>query len=317
MRGYRIEHPFDRVQPLGQGNDHAIERVAAATGGTAGASSNRTAREEPNVGQKTVRFSDLSGQLITEEDGLARIVVHEHPELGDSPVEFEALTDEAMVIEKAALRVAVVELHFPGEDAPRRVIMDAEAFDRLATDRPMNELLITARPVRPVRRPARSAAAAAGRGGRVDYATLEHAGEPHRGKATDAEKQLVRDHFEEINDRLVAQGLRTISLTDPEHIERYGLEELARKKPEGGDAGQLPGLPAVGVNDLPAAGENDLPAAGENSLPVDEDELPVDTDDLIAEEMDLAADEVEPPLDAEDLPEVQVASRGRGRGRRR
>ena len=104
------------------------------------------------MGQKTVRFSDLSGQLITEDDALARIVVHDHPELGDSPVEFEALTDEAKVIEKAALRVAIVELHVPGEDEPRRVVVDAATFDALATDTPMNELLITARPARPARR---------------------------------------------------------------------------------------------------------------------------------------------------------------------
>ena len=64
-------------------------------------------------------------------------------------------------------------------------------------------------------------------GGRVNYASLEHAGEPHKGKTTDAEKQLVRDHLEEINDRLVAQGLRTISLTDPDHVDRYGLHDLA------------------------------------------------------------------------------------------
>ena len=43
------------------------------------------------MGQKIVRFSDLSGQLITEDDALARIVVHDHPQLGDSPVEIEAL----------------------------------------------------------------------------------------------------------------------------------------------------------------------------------------------------------------------------------
>ena len=70
------------------------------------------------MGQKTVRFSDLSGQLITEHDALARIVVHDHPELGDSPVEFEALTDEAKVIEKAALRVAIVELLSPARTSP-------------------------------------------------------------------------------------------------------------------------------------------------------------------------------------------------------
>ena len=239
------------------------------------------------MGQKTVRFSDLSGQLITRDDALARIVVQEHPELGDTPVEFEALTDEAMVIEKAALRVAVVELHLPGEDAPRRVTMDAAAFDQLATDKPMTELLITARPAR---RPARSASAAAtGRGTRVNYATIEHAGEPHKGKTTDTEKQLVREHLAEINERLAAQGMRTISLTDPEHVERYGLEDLARR-PDGDEPVQLAGVSA----------------AGEGK------ELTAVPDDLM--EMDLT-DDIDVPLDADNLPEVQVSGRSRSRRR--
>jgi len=210
------------------------------------------------VGQKTVRFSDLSGQLITEDDALARIVVHDHPELGDSPVEFEALTDEAKVIEKAALRVAIVELHVPGEDEPRRVVVDAATFDALATDTPMNELLITARPARPARRATKTTSGAGssnsnsgGGGGRVNYATLERAGEPHKGKTTDLEKQLVRDHFDEINDRLVAQGLRTISLADPEHVERYGLQDLAREL--------MPGQEALPIKELTGERDEDLP----------------------------------------------------------
>jgi len=214
------------------------------------------------VGQKTVRFSDLSGQLITEDDALARIVVHDHPELGDSPVEFEALTDEAKVIEKAALRVAIVELHVPGEDEPRRVVIDAATFDALATDTPMNELLITARPARPARRATKTTSGAAsstsnsnsgGNSGsvRVNYATLEHAGEPHKGKTTDLEKQLVHDHFDEINDRLVAQGLRTISLADPEHVERYGLQDLA--------SGLMPGQEALPIKELTSERDEDLP----------------------------------------------------------
>jgi hypothetical protein len=239
------------------------------------------------VGQKTVRFSDLSGQLITRDDALARIVVQEHPDLGDTPVEFEALTDEATEIEKAALRVAVVELHLPGEDAPRRVTMDAAAFDQLATDRPMSELLITARPARRLARAASTAAA--GRNTRVNYATLEHAGEPHKGKTTDVEKQLVREHLAEINERLAAQGMRTISLDDPEHVERYGLEDLAGP-PDGQDSGQLAEVPAVG----------------------EEKELTAVPDDLV--EMDLT-DDIDPPLDPDELPEVQVSSRGRGRRR--
>ncbi len=182
------------------------------------------------MGQKTVRFSDLSGQLIMQDDALARIVIHEHPELGDGPVEIEVLADEAKVIEKAAVRVALVDLYLPGEDEPRRVAMDADAFDKLASERTMAELLIQAPRARAVKRtatrPAASAGTApAGRGDR-DYGTLEHAGKPHRGKTTDEEKALVREHFDEINDRLAAEGLRTISLDDADHVERYGLEEL-------------------------------------------------------------------------------------------
>jgi len=236
------------------------------------------------VGQKTVRFSDLSGQLITEDDALARIVVHDHPELGDSPVEIEALTDEARTLEKAALRVAIVELHLPGEEEPRRVVVDAETFDGLATDTPVSELLISARPARPPRQTRRGTrassatatatgtatgtpaatgtattgpttttapiATASDGGGRVSYATLEHAGEPHKGKTTDAEKQLVRDHFEEINDRLVAHGLRTISLDDPEHVERYGLQDLASELVAGQEALPLKELTSEPAEDM-------------------------------------------------------------------
>ncbi len=184
------------------------------------------------MGQKTVRFSDLSGELITRDDTLARIVIHEHPELGDTPVEIEALADEAAAIEKAALRVAVAELYLPGEDEPRRVTLEAAAFDEMAADKPMSELLLTARPARAPRR-ARRARAAAPRG--VNYDTLEHAGEPHKGRITEAERELVRDHLDAINERLAAQGLRAIDPADPEHAARYGLDDLAVARAAQGD----------------------------------------------------------------------------------
>jgi len=179
------------------------------------------------MGQKTVRFSDLSGQLIMHDDALARIVVHEHPELGDGPVEIEALTEEAEIIEDGALRVAVVDLYLPDDIEPRRIVMEADAFDKLATQSSMAELLTAARPVR---RSTRAAASGGSRGDRLDYTTREHAGKPHKGKITDTEKQLVHDHLDEINERLAAQGLRTISLTDAEHVERYDLHDLAREQ---------------------------------------------------------------------------------------
>jgi hypothetical protein len=184
-------------------------------------------REGSIMGQKTVRFSDLSGQLITHDDALARIVIHEHPELGDSPVEIEVLTEEAEAIEQVALRVAVVDVYLPDDIEPRRIVMEADAFDKLATDTPIEELLIAARPAR---RSTRASGNGSARSDRLDYTTREHAGKPHKGKITDAEKKLVREHLDEINARLAAQGLRTINVADPDHIERYGLDELARER---------------------------------------------------------------------------------------
>jgi hypothetical protein len=180
------------------------------------------------VGQKTVRFSDLSGELIMENDGMARIVVHEHPELGDGAVEIEALAAEASALEAAALRVALVDLYLPGDDTPRRIAVDADIFDKMATAKPMAELLLAARPAK---RAPRASGAAAPRGGdRPNYATIEHAGTPHKGKTTEAEQQIVRDHLDEVNERLAAQGQRTISLDDPEHVERYGLADLVQER---------------------------------------------------------------------------------------
>ena len=175
------------------------------------------------MGQKTVRFSDLSGELITHDDVAARIVIRQHPDLGQRPVEIEAHADEARVIEKAALRLAVVDLYLPGENGPRQVAMDADAFDKLATDKAMNDVLLAARPAR---RGSRADGATAA-GERAAYASVDQAGTPHRGRITEAEKRLVRERFDEINQRLAGQGLRTISLDDPEHVERYGLHDLA------------------------------------------------------------------------------------------
>jgi len=113
------------------------------------------------MGQKTVRFSDLSGQLIMRDDALARIVIHEHPDLGEGPVEIEALADEAQALEKDTLRVAVLDVYLPGEDLPRRVTMDADAFGAKVTEKPVSEMLTAARPVKRAGRPRLARAAGA------------------------------------------------------------------------------------------------------------------------------------------------------------
>ena len=54
-----------------------------------------------------------------------------------------------------------------------------------------------------------------------------------RASRTRARSRIPRSncprHLTEVNERLARQGIRTISLTDPDHIERFGLEQLARE----------------------------------------------------------------------------------------
>ncbi|MFD7908518.1 hypothetical protein ACFV4G_40545 [Kitasatospora sp. NPDC059747] len=178
------------------------------------------------MGQKIIRFSDLTGEHVENDDDLVRIVVHRHPDLADGPVEIEALAGELAAVEELALDLVTIELHVPGSDEPRTVVMEAGAFDRLASAAPMAEVLRGAKPAaRSV--PSQSAASLAVKE-KVNYASLENAGRPHKGRTTDAEKQVVQQHLEEINERLATEGVRTIDLANSEHVSRYGLEALAR-----------------------------------------------------------------------------------------
>ncbi len=171
--------------------------------------------------RRTIHFSDLSSRPILDDADVVRVVVIDHPVLSGDAVEFEAAASELTDIDKGALDVVVIELHPAGEEPPRRVILDAATFDKLAVDQPMEELLRNATPIRPNGRAERvSASRGAGRG---NYATLEHAGSPHRGKVTEAEARLVRENLDIVNARLAASGQRTIDPADPSMRERYGF----------------------------------------------------------------------------------------------
>ena len=58
---------------------------------------------------------------------------------------------------------------------------------------------------------------------RIDYASPEHAGMPHRGRTTEAEKHYVRVHLDEVNARRRAAGHPAIDPSDPKMQERYGF----------------------------------------------------------------------------------------------
>jgi hypothetical protein len=171
--------------------------------------------------RRTIHFSDLSSQPILDDADVVRVVVIDHPALEGDGVEFEAAAGELADLDKGALDVAVIELHPAGEEPPRRVILDAATFDKLAVDQPMEELLRNATPVRPNGRAERVPASRGA--GRANYATLELAGSPHRGKITEAEAQLVRENLDTVNARLTAAGQRTIDPADPSMRERYGF----------------------------------------------------------------------------------------------
>ncbi|MGW3045995.1 hypothetical protein ACWC9T_39710 [Kitasatospora sp. NPDC001159] len=179
------------------------------------------------MGQKIIRFSDLTGTHVENDDDLVRIVVRQHPDLEDGPVEIEALSSELTAMEELTLDLVTIELHYPDADEPETVVLEAEAFNQLASAAPMAEVL---RGAKTVARTIPSQPAPVGAKERVNYASLAHAGRPHKGRTTDAEKQLVQQHLEEINERLTAEGIRTIDLGNAEHVARYGLEALAQER---------------------------------------------------------------------------------------
>lgn len=176
--------------------------------------------------QKMVSFSDLTNKII---DGDAiRIVVERHPALTDGPVELEVGKDEAEPIRQGALDVVTLKLYQGDGSEPETVVMETGAFDKLAVDMDMADVLRRAEPAYPPRKQAPAASTSTAEA-KVDYGSIEHAGRPKRGKVSDAEKATVAAHLDEINERLRSEGHRTIELDNAEHVTRYGLEALAKE----------------------------------------------------------------------------------------
>src|SRR5215211_7245752 len=177
---------------------------------------------------KTVKVSDLSGEEIGGEENLARLVVEEHPNLEDS-VTLEVLAEEVenqLPVEQNFVRVT----YFPpsgngGEE--RSLVLSVEEFNSLSQGFDMETILQDAlheQQEREGRKRGRRGRRGAGdKGPRVDYSSPEHAGERHRGRITEAEKEYVRNNLEEVNTRLSDKGMRLIDPNDPKMAERYGL----------------------------------------------------------------------------------------------
>jgi hypothetical protein len=173
---------------------------------------------------KVVHVSDISGKEA-DEQSLGRLVVHEHPEYADLPVTLEVLPDEVELL-KGASRFVTIEWVAPGARKGERMVVSLDDFNLLAgagqMESAIQDALIAKHRTRPRSGGGSSAAGRSSRG-KVNYATLEHAGEPHRGRITEAEKQLVRDNLDQVNRRLRDSGLREIDPSDQAMRDRYGL----------------------------------------------------------------------------------------------
>ncbi len=155
-------------------------------------------------------FSDLSNAEVPE-DKLGKLVVKSHPDL-ESPVYLEALTEEVASLDEINVPVVMLEWQPPGEDEPKSYVLSVDAFNALAQDGNMADLLANA--------PAAKGGRRSG-GENIDYASLEHAGRPHRGVISPEEAAFVREHLTEVNERLAREGKRLIDPSNAEHKEKY------------------------------------------------------------------------------------------------
>ncbi|HET8789391.1 MAG TPA: hypothetical protein VFO47_11655 [Actinomycetes bacterium] len=176
---------------------------------------------------KVVHVSDISGKEA-DEQSLGRLVVHEHPEYADLPVTLEVLPEEVETLQGAS-RFVTVEWIAPGARKGERMVVSLDDFNLLAGAGVMESAVQDALIAKHRNRPRSVAGGGSGAGGRsgrgkVNYATLEHAGEPHRGRITEAEKELVRKNLDQINRRLREAGQREIDPSDQAMRDRYGLE---------------------------------------------------------------------------------------------
>ncbi|MCA1602465.1 MAG: type IV secretion system DNA-binding domain-containing protein, partial [Acidobacteria bacterium] len=142
-----------------------------------------------------------------------------------------AMADEVEPIRKGALDVVTLKLYEGDGTEPETIVMEVDAFDKLASGMDMGDVLRRATPAYGPRRKKASTTgtAAAQSTEKIYYSDIDHAGTPHRGRITEAEKDTVRNNLDDINERLQRNGIRIIDLDNAEHVQRYGLEALAKE----------------------------------------------------------------------------------------
>jgi len=186
---------------------------------------------------KQIKVSDLTGEEIRDTENLARIVVEEHPTIDDS-VTLEVLPEEIedkLPEVEGYVRISYYPPSGDGGDV-QEFVMTLEQFNNLSDEWDMQAVLESALALQAEEeRSRRGRQGRRGRGEgarrpRVDYSDPMHAGEPHRGRITDTERDYVRENLSEVNARLERDGYRTIDPSDPDMSERYGLTPVETAK---------------------------------------------------------------------------------------
>jgi hypothetical protein len=164
---------------------------------------------------RTIKASDLTGELVLDETQLAVLTVLKHPALVNGPVKLETALSELKSVDKNALDVAIFDLTMGGET--KRVVMQLAAFNALARNGDMDHVVANAASVK---QPAMKVTAT----DRIDYTTPDRYGQLHRGKITDEEARLVRENPDQASANRKAQGHPPIDWDDPKEQARYGLK---------------------------------------------------------------------------------------------
>ena len=176
-----------------------------------------------------MRVSDLTREPIQDDSQAVRLIV-EHPDFPE-PIGLDVRPEElAGLLTEERTRFAVLTVDDPVNPNPRRYAVNLDEFESLFragdSHTALEEAFTTHQQEqrgRGRRRDGGGRRQGTQRRSRIDYASPEHAGEDHPGRISMAERAYVRDHLDEVNERLRQKGMREIDPTDPEMAERYGL----------------------------------------------------------------------------------------------
>src|SRR5208282_3402871 len=160
------------------------------------------------MAREEIRVSDLSGQRIENPDEqLVGIVVTDHPDLEpDKQLQLDALPDEVKDLGRLSIAAVGLLVTRPGEEAPTRHVLTKANFDKLASGRPMDEILASAAVVAAVKQRRSSHNTTRDGGPLINYNDPEHAGLPHKGKIGEQEAAFVRENLELVNERRTTAG---------------------------------------------------------------------------------------------------------------